>query len=91
MGRIEQSIINLNKEQKDFGERRKIQQKDFGERRPHPIHPCLSDTIFVNGVRNRCISERGCAVIRITTQPLVLYILEPHARFKKTQEGSRIF
>ena len=80
MGRIEQSIINLNKE-----------QKDFGERRPHPIHPCLSDTIFVNGVRNRCISKRGCTVIRITTQPLVLYILEPHARFKKTQEGSRIF
>ena len=33
MGRIEQSIINLNKEQKDFGERRKIQQKDFRERR----------------------------------------------------------
>ena len=105
MGRIEQSIINLNKEQKDFGERRKIQQKDFrerrkfqqkdfGERRPHPIHPCLSDTIFVNGVRNRCISKRGCTVIRITTQPLVLYILEPYARtrrFKKTQEGSRIF
>ena len=46
MGRIEQSIINLNKEQKDFGERRKFQQKDFGERRPHPIHPCLSDTIL---------------------------------------------
>ena len=33
MGRIEQSIINLNKEQKDFGERRKFQQKDFWERR----------------------------------------------------------
>lgn len=89
MGRIEQSIINLNKEQKDFGERRKIQQKDFGERRPHPIHPCLSDAIFVNGVRNRCISKRGCTVIRITTQPLVLYILEPHARLKKIQEDSR--
>lgn len=102
MGRIEQSIINQNKEQKDFGERRKIQQKDFrerrkfqqkdfGERRPHPIHPCLSDTIFVNGVRNRCISKRGCTVTRITTQPLVLYILEPHARLKKIQEDSRRF
>ena len=103
MERIEQSIINLNKEQKDFGERRKIQQKDFGERRkfqqkdfgerrPHPIHPCLSDTIFVNGVRNRYISKRGCTVIRITTQPLVLYILEPHARtrrLKKVQEYSK--
>ena len=91
MGRIEQSIINLNKEQKDFGERQKFRQKDFGERRPHPIHPCLSDAVFVNGVRNRCISERGCAVIRITTQPLVLYILEAHARLKKIQEDSRRF
>ena len=47
--------------------------------RPHPIHPCLSDAIFVNGVRNRCISKRGCAVIRITTQPLGLFIHEPLA------------
>ena len=41
MGRIEQSIINLNKEQKDFGERRKIQQKDFGERKA-PSYTFLS-------------------------------------------------
>ena len=47
--------------------------------RPRPIHPCLSDAIFVNGVRNRCISKRGCAVIRFTTQPLGLFIHEPHA------------
>ena len=51
------------KSQKISGKGGKSSKKISGKGKPHPIHPCLSDAIFVNGVRNRCISKRGCAVI----------------------------